>query len=124
STLFIGVGPVPGSSGCTGATGTTECDDDDGDQGSFSSSIAGLSLSPGTYNILVKQFGNTATVTPYRLYVAVVPTANVISESEPNNSPSTGYTVTSCPFAVSGTGGGTGSDDYYRFNIPGGNSVL
>ncbi|MCS7198683.1 MAG: hypothetical protein NZ930_08475, partial [Candidatus Bipolaricaulota bacterium] len=31
STLFIGVSPVPGSSGCTGATGTAECDDDDGD---------------------------------------------------------------------------------------------
>lgn len=123
STLFIGVNPVTTGSGCSG-TGFTECDDDDGDQGALSSSISGLNLSPGTYYILVKQYGGTATMTPYRLYVAVVPTANVISESEPNDTPSTGYTVTSCPFVVTGTGGGTGSNDYYRFTIPGGNSVL
>lgn len=128
-TLFIGVNPVTTGSSCTG-TGFAECDDDDGGQGGLSSSIAGLSLSPGTYNILVKQYsatgapGSGSTMTPYRLYVAVVPTSSVISESEPNNSPSAGQVINSCPAVISGTGGGTEASDYYRFLVPGGNTVL
>ncbi len=129
STLFIGVAPVTTGSGCTG-TGFTECDDDDGGQGGISSAIAGLNLAAGTYNILVKQYSNTgapgsgSTINPYRLYVAVVPTANVITESEPNDSPATGQMINTCPAVISGTGGGTGGSDYYRFLVPGGNTVL
>jgi hypothetical protein len=129
STLFIGVGPVTTGSGCTGA-GFTECDDDDGGQGGLSSSIAGLNLAAGTYNILVKQYSNTgapgsgSTMTPYRLYVAVVPTSAVITESEPNDTPATGQLINTCPAVISGTGGGVGGSDYYRFLVPGGNTVL
>jgi hypothetical protein len=129
STLFIGVSPVTTGSSCTG-TGFTECDDDDGGQGGLSSSIAGLNLAAGTYNILVKQYSNTgapgsgSTMTPYRLYVAVVPTSAVITESEPNDTPATGQLINTCPAVISGTGGGVGGSDYYRFLVPGGNTVL
>jgi hypothetical protein len=129
STLFIGVSPVTTGNGCTG-TGFTECDDDDGGQGGLSSSIAGLNLAAGTYNILVKQYNNTgapgsgSTMTPYRLYVAVVPTSAVITESEPNDTPATGQLINTCPAVISGTGGGVGGSDYYRFLVPGGNTVL
>jgi len=129
STLFIGVAPVTTGSSCTG-TGFTECDDDDGGQGGLSSAIAGLNLAAGTYNILVKQYsatgapGSGSTMSPYRLYVAVVPTANVITESEPNDSPSGGQLINTCPAVIAGTGGGTGGSDYYRFLVPGGNTVL
>ena len=129
STLFIGTAPVTTGTSCAGS-GYIECDDDDGGQGGISSSIAGLTLSPGTYNILVKQYSNTGApgsglqITPYRLYVAVVPTANVIAESEPNDSPSGGQVINVCPAVISGTGGGAGASDYYRFYVPAGNAVL
>lgn len=126
--IAIGTTPFTGhTSGCSWTPAATECDDEDGGQRAPSpadsldpSSIAARSITgPATVYIAVSEWDSSFSVLSpgYRLYIAVVPIGEVVTESEPANNTAAGAPeITKCPYVVSGTQA-TGDVDYVRFNI-------
>ncbi len=118
SVLIIG-GPFDTTTSCPDTGTWNECDDDHGGQAGLSSSISGLRLAAGSYTIGVRHYSSSfpSTIIPYRLYIAVVPTANITYVSGPGP-----HAVTTCPQVFDNTGDLT--KHLYNVDIPDGDEVL
>ncbi len=121
------------------ADGTTviEADDDDGTgnggdgttESGFASSIAGRTLTGGTYFFRVRGFGafpGTSVVNPYRMFLVIINTT-AVPEVEPNGTAATANTLVTAaqPTGVaSGSISSSGEVDFYSVQATAGNILF
>jgi hypothetical protein len=115
-----------------GGTSVIENDDDDGTgnggDGSIESGLASLVAGAtfpqtGTGFVRVKAFSTTATVNPYRLFVATT-TKTPVAEQEPNNTLPTANPVLGCDTPITGSISPSLDVDQYSFQLVAGETVF